>query len=351
MPPLFKPTKIEPSLQILGQYQKQLEKALKSTLLGTSPSILRMLQYHMGWSDRFGNSVNNPSGKAIRPSLCLFTCYAVGGNSEKALNAAVALELIHNFSLIHDDIQDEDIERHHRPTVWFEWGKSKALLAGNVMRLLGEEAVLRSKPPKMAVQDRLACISILTESYLEMIEGQYLDVSFELRQDVTPAEYLGMVNKKTGALMGASMHLGAMLGTTDMSKITSLRNVGQELGLAFQCRDDFLGIWGETSKTGKAVGSDIKRKKKSLPVVYALQNASGPKKQRLREIYGGKDMDAHEINDVLEILNDLKAQTYTQSVANEKHASAITWIKNAQLHPAAEVALKEVSEFVTNRDH
>ena len=219
------------------------------------------------------------------------------------------------------------------------------------MRLLGEEAILRPKSPKMAVQEQLACVSILTESYLEMIEGQYLDLSFESRQNVSPTEYLGMVNKKTGALMGASMHLGAMLGTDDKSQITALRHVGEELGLAFQCRDDLLGIWGDTSKTGKAVGSDIRRKKKSLPVVYALQNASGPKKERLTDLYNSHEINSQQVNDVLEILDDLKAKRYTQAIADERHAAAIKWIENAKLNPISEIQLKEVSDFITQREH
>ena len=351
MPPITKRTKIGSSLPILGHYQKQLRKSINQTLREHTSPILKLLQYHMGLANRFGEPANNPSGKAIRPSLCLFTCQAVGGNPNEAINVAVALELVHNFSLIHDDIQDEDIERHHRPTLWYEWGRGKALLAGNVMRLLGEDAILRTKSAEIPVKERLACVSILTESYLEMIEGQYLDLSFESRQDVSPNEYLGMVSKKTGALMGASMHLGAILGTNDKSQITALRNVGQELGLAFQCRDDVLGIWGDKSKTGKAVGSDIMRKKKSLPVVYALQIASGPKKERLTDLYNGQEINSRQVNDVLEILNDLKAQTYTQAVADERHEAAIKWIENAKLNPTSEMALKEVSDFVTRREH
>lgn len=351
MSPLSIQRQVGSWLPILGKYQEQIDKALKLTLQTRTSPIVKLLQYHMGWVDKYGVSVNNPTGKAIRPSLCLFTCQAVGGKPDKALMVAVALEFIHNFSLIHDDIQDEDTDRHHRPTLWFEWGKSKALLAGNVMRVLGEQAILPSKAPKIAPKDRLACISVLTESYLEMIEGQYLDLSYEERQDVTPEEYLEMVSKKTGALMGASMHLGAILGTQDTSKINALRHAGQELGMAFQCRDDLLGIWGETAKTGKAVGADIIRKKKSLPIIYAFQKASGPKKRKLNSIYRNPEINAQEVNEVLEILNDFNAATYTQSIANQRNASAMRWIEEAHLDSIFEAALKQICDFVTNRNY
>ena len=171
-------------------------------------------RYCMGWSDKDGRPVNGVMGKSLRPSLCLFACEAVGGHMKNALPAAASLELIHNFSLIHDEIEDFDETRHHRPTLWALWGINKALVAGNVLRILADRSMEMMRNDEGKDTERiLKGVELLTEACLEMIEGQYMDISFEGRIDITLDQYMAMIARKTGALIRCSLHLGAVMGT------------------------------------------------------------------------------------------------------------------------------------------
>ena len=311
-----------------------------------------MLRYHMGWETSKGVSAQAISGKRLRPALCLFTCEAVGGNAINAMPAAVALELIHNFSLIHDDIQDLDLERHSRETVWAVWGKPKALIAGNSMRAYADATLYQLELSGITPEDTLEVLRVLTECCLELIEGQYLDLSFESRLDVTPGEYLDMVSRKTGALIEAAMHLGAVIGGAEISQVGALARCGRLLGLAFQARDDVLGIWGDSDVLGKATGADIRRKKKSLPVVYSLTKANKSQRKRLEQLYNTtEELGDEAVEEVMGILDALDAHDYAQSVAEDMEAKAIATAKEAELGPKAQASLNEIANFMVRRDH
>ena len=262
---------------------------------------------------------------------------------------ALALELIHNFSLIHDDIQDGDRERHHRSTVWVQWGVPAALVAGNAMRVLADSALHGLLQRDVALSTALRSQAILTQRYLEMIEGQYLDLSFETRTDVAPDEYLTMVSKKTGALLEAATHLGALLGTQDAEQVDALRRCGRLLGLAFQARDDVLGVWGETGMTGKAVGADIRRKKKSLPVVHAFHQAGDAARERLTELYRQDVLDDDAVDAVLDVMEELGSREFSQHIAEEKAQEAVERVRGARLPSAAQTHLEEMAGFFAHR--
>ena len=200
--------RIDTTPAILRKYLDGVEEALDELLSPNNPDMSTILKYHMGWVDESGNPTPLSQGKRLRPSLCMFACEAVGGLPEQALPAAAALELVHNFSLIHDDIQDGDLQRHHRPTVWAVWGRPKALQAGNVMRVLADLGVQRLVGERLAPDVVAGCSRALSNAYLEMIEGQYLDMDFEGRTDIDTTGYLEMVARKTGALIRCSMHMG-----------------------------------------------------------------------------------------------------------------------------------------------
>lgn len=311
-----------------------------------------MLRYHMGWETPEGVPAQGTSGKALRPALCLFTCEAVGGKPDDAMSAAVALELIHNFSLIHDDIQDLDLERHGRETVWAVWGKPKALVAGNTMRTYADATLYQLQHSGTTPEKTLEVLRVLTECCLELIEGQYMDLNFEARLDVTPEEYLDMVSRKTGALIEAAMHLGAVIGGAEASQVDALARCGRLLGLAFQARDDVLGIWGDTTLLGKATGADIRRKKKSLPVVYGLTKANKGQRKRLEQLYNtSEELGDDAVEVVMGILDDLDAHGYAQSVAEEMESRATTTVKEAELGPKALTSLNELANFMVHRDH
>jgi len=205
-----------------------------------------MMRYHLGWIDERGYPAEAEGGKLVRPTLCLLSCKAVGGDRRMALPAAAALELVHSFSLIHDDIEDGDEERRGRATVWRIWGEPQVINAGDAMHGLARLALLRLDEESVPKGKVIRAASILDETCVEFCEGQYLDISHEGRLDINIAAYLEMIDRKTAALMACSFEIGALLGTEDESAVQSFRRLGRKLGLAYQMKDDILGVWGGT---------------------------------------------------------------------------------------------------------
>ena len=265
-PPIPDPSPVIPLPAVFDRYREEVGLALRASLSGDDSPIRRMLAYAMGWVDAEGVPTLATEGKALRPTLCLLACEATGGVSADAMPAAVALELVHNFSLIHDEIQDRDDVRRHRPTLWTVWGERKALVAGNVMRILADMALWGHQDRETA----LAVAELVTQANLEMIEGQYMDLHFEGRMDITLDDYLAMISRKTGALIRCSLVAGAAAGSGDPAIIEAFEESGKAFGMVFQVRDDYLGVWGVESATGKPVGADIRRKKNAFPFVYAM---------------------------------------------------------------------------------
>lgn len=283
-----------------------------------------MLRYHMGWVDPQMQPAVVNSGKRIRPAACLLACEAVGGAVEDALPLAAAVELLHNFSLIHDDVEDDSPTRRHRPTVWALWGVPQAINAGDAMFTLARLALhgLGSRPISPAVAMD-ACM-IFDHACLRLTEGQYLDMSFEGRLDVTVDEYLLMIEGKTAALLSASLELGALVGGADQSARRHLAGFGRSLGLAFQMEDDILGIWGDEAFTGKSAASDILARKKSLPVVYALENPSVGEALRARY---AQPIGPAGVPAVLDLLARAGAREYSAQAAHSAHQGALHALK------------------------
>lgn len=226
-----------------------------------------MLTYHMGWTgEGFGPEAQ---GKRIRPLLVLLTAASCGADWQPVLPAAAAVELVHNFSLVHDDIQDDSDKRRGRSTVWKLWGVPQGINAGDALFVLSNLALLDLAPayPSGTV---LKAASILHTACLDLTRGQYLDVSYETRADLALEDYWPMVSGKTAALLTACCTLGALLGSADEAAQEAYRDFGRSLGLAFQVQDDLLGIWGDSALTGKSVEADLVEGKKSLPVLYGL---------------------------------------------------------------------------------
>jgi geranylgeranyl diphosphate synthase type I len=269
-----------------------------------------MMQYHMGWVDEsFGpNSV--PSGKRIRPMLCLLACGAAGCDPRTALPAAAGLELLHNFSLIHDDIEDNSPNRRHRPTVWRLFGMPQACNVGDGMFSLAHLAFHRLRD--LGVEERivLQALRSFDETCLSLTEGQYFDMAFERRADVTVAEYFRMIAGKTGALLAASPQVGAVVAGAPVEQVELFHAFGAALGRAFQLQDDILGIWGDEAVTGKSDAGDILSKKKSLPIILTLAHPStGP---RMSELYAGPPLVETDVPAILTLLDASGARSYVE---------------------------------------
>lgn len=219
------------------------------------------------------------------------------------------------------------------------------------MRSLADSVLLTLSDVGVPAEKVLRALAALTRSYLEMIEGQYLDLEYEKRLDITVQDYIRMVSLKTGALIQCSLELGALIASDDEGMVRAFARCGRLLGLAFQSRDDILGIWGDKAATGKATGNDIRRKKKTLPVVYALEHAPEEKGRILREIYTKEALEETDVERVLAILEELGADRYAQGLAREKGALALEALEGVPIPSGAMEEMREVVEFLVERSY
>ena len=330
-----------------------MQQQLYSLLPRAGLEMDKVLQYHMGWRNEQGEALDTPEGqgKALRPALCLFACHALGGDWNKAVPAAAALEFVHNFSLIHDDIQDGDIERRHRPTVWYLWGPGKALVSGNAMHCLAYQTALGLTKQGIREEKALRVSQSLVESSLSMIEGQCMDLDFENSLTISQAQYLEIIRLKTGALITCSVQAGALLGSDDPSHEEAFVEYGAHLGRIFQIKDDMLGIWGDESQTGKSAGNDIRRRKKSFPIVYALEKASPERRREMVAIYEKKSLSEGEVEGVLAVLEESGARSHSQSLIETEAALAIQSLERLPLEGWAKREAKELIDFLVNREY
>ena len=333
---------------VFSRYQFAIGNALRTELDGRALPIYETLRYYMGWAESDGTRIHGPEGKRLRPTLCLLACEAVGGNPEDALPVAVAIELAHNFSLIHDDIEDGDTTRHHRPTLWVIWGAPTAIVAGNNLLALSDIAIQRLR--EAGVATAVTAGHILTERYLSMMEGQYLDISYEGRTDVTVHDYLAMIERKTGALIEGSMELGALVGAGKSDQIVEgLRAIGDDFGRIFQIRDDILGIWGGPA-LGKPIGSDITRKKNSLPVVHVLEQAPEVERSELQRIYAEEAISPNAVDRVLNLMDGVGTHRWCQEQAEARWIRARERIGSLKLSHDASRELLELGEYLLVRE-
>jgi geranylgeranyl diphosphate synthase, type I len=247
---------------------------------GHARPLYEMLSYHLGLDRSDG-----PRGKRMRPLLGLLAYHSLTGDYRPALPGAAAVELGHNFSLVHDDIEDADVERRHRPTLWAVWGVPLAINAGDALFALSRLALYRLLDGGFSERRVLALMRVYDETCLALCEGQYLDITFERETDVSVEAYMEMIGKKTAALLGASVQAGAILATDDAEVIEAYRRFGYDLGMAFQMADDVKGTFWTSGETGKPEAGDVRKRKKTLPVVWALEHAGPDDRRRLLEIY------------------------------------------------------------------
>ena len=317
--------------QFSQQWLPLIESEMRTLLSGEHPALrgmYGMMRYHMGWENQQGEPEDAPKGKRIRPLLTLLACQAAGGDPHQALPAAAAVELLHNFSLLHDDIEDRSLTRRHRPTVWSWAGEAQAINTGDAMFVLAHLAMLRLREKFLAPEQTLAAMQTFDETCLHLTEGQYLDISFETRSDVTLDEYMLMVSGKTAALLSASALLGAIVADSPYQE--EFRTFGYEMGISFQIEDDILGIWGEEALTGKSATGDIITRKKTLPVLYALAQP-GPAGDALRAIYARpQPLTTAEVPQVLQLLDALNARAYAEAHGRAHAQAALDALRHVQ---------------------
>ena len=337
---------------ILNKYIPDVEQGVKESLAVAPDFIGGVINYHFGWVDQNFQPANFDRGKSLRPIVCLMVFEALTGNRGDALPAAVSIELIHNFSLIHDDIEDGDLERRGRPTAWTIWGKPLAINVGDYLYTLAFRNLHNLDVSKFGSEKVLTVQRFITDSCITLTEGQDLDLRFEQMQNVSTEMYLDMVYKKTGALLEAAIVSGATLGTSDKEIIGNYQKFAHNIGVAFQIRDDILGIWGDAAKTGKSVDNDLRRKKKTLPVLYTLGKASGERKAKLVSLYAAADpLSDTEIEFVRDSLAWADAHNYAQGVADTYIEDAFTALNQIGITTQPQLDLETIARYLVERSH
>jgi len=284
-----------------------IDEEIRSLLTEVEPSLqpfYGMMLYHLGL-----DAQQPRGGKRLRPLLCALAFEALGGEPSRVLPAGAALELLHNFTLIHDDIEDQDPRRHHRPTVWSVWGVAQAINAGDGMYAVSRLAVQRLRPRGFAAERILDVAFLLDQTCVRVCEGQFLDIAFESRTDIGPERYRAMAAKKTGALFAASTQTAGLLATDDKSVHEQLGRFGAEFGQSFQAYDDVQGIWASTDRTGKVEMNDLVKRKKTLPVALAFERASPKVRAELDALFGhAAPLATDDVDRIRAILEDLEVR-------------------------------------------
>jgi geranylgeranyl diphosphate synthase type I len=317
----------------LTRYAAAIDAEIKEELGIKLDEFMRgAISYQFGWVDEnFIEIEGGNSGKKLRPVMYLLAyqaCHPLGFDAPlaPALPVAACLEMIHNYSLVHDDIEDDDRARRGRPTIWALWGKPKAINVGDCLHVLAFRRLYRAANKGLTQERTLRIAESISDMSVKLSLGQHKDMSFEDTLEVTPEMYIDMIGGKTAAIFSCALECAAIAGLPeplDESVVFNLATFGLKIGLAFQIRDDILGIWGLSSETGKPSGSDIRRRKKSLPVIYALTHATGADREQLLEIYHRTDsVNPSEEQFIMDAFERCGAKVFSQNQAEKLRSEA-----------------------------
>jgi geranylgeranyl diphosphate synthase, type I len=327
---------------ILSHIELELQRQVSRLDTPRTKIFHEMLTYHMGWTGEGAGP--EATGKRLRPMMLLLSAAACGAEWESALPAAAAVELVHNFSLVHDDIQDNSDKRRGRTTTWVKWGMPMAINVGDALFVLSNQAIIDLKENYPA-EIVLKAAEILHNTCLELTRGQFLDMSYEKRTDLAVEDYWPMISGKTAALLSACCHIGSLLGGADDSKQDAYRSFGHYLGLAFQVQDDILGIWGDETVTGKSAASDLTEGKKSLPVLAGL-SANGKFAARWKQ----GPIQRTEVQEFARVLANEGGYETTIDAAKQMTDLALMSLREADPQAEAGEALFELADKLLKRN-
>jgi geranylgeranyl diphosphate synthase, type I len=331
------------SAQVLADTRCVVDPVLRSAVEKLSEPSLGVSSYHFGWRDQHGEPVTLGTGKRIRPALALLAAQAADGQVVDAVPAAVAVELVHNFSLLHDDIMDGDRTRHDRPTSWVLFGVPAAILAGDALLALAVQ-ILADTGPRVD-----EAIRILAQALVDLVHGQGQDMDFSCRERVGLDECVTMAAGKTAALIRCACELGTLVGGGSPRQVRCLSAFGEHLGLAFQLVDDLLGLWGDPHQTGKPTGADVAARKKSLPVTAALSSGTAAGDE-LAELYRrGGELTPIEIRHGARLVEIAGGRAWTQNQAEWHVREALYVLSDANLEPTTSGELQAITHLITDR--
>ncbi|MER5431284.1 family 2 encapsulin nanocompartment cargo protein polyprenyl transferase [Streptomyces sp. NPDC002588] len=333
---------------ILERTRACVDPELRAAVDSLPASMRRIARYHFGWEHADGTPAAGNAGKAIRPALVLAAAAALGGPAARgaAVRAAAAVELIHNFTLLHDDVMDRDTTRRHRPTAWTVFGDADAILAGDALQALALGILAADPHPASA-----AAAARVAACVIELCEGQQADTALEKRgpAEVTLDEVLVMAEAKTGALIGCACAVGGLYAGAERGRVDALDAFGRESGLAFQLIDDVIGIWGDPRHTGKPAGADLAARKKSLPVVAALSSGT-PAAGELAELYG-RPFAPDDLDRTALAVERAGGRAWAQDQAADRMSRAMDELARAIPDPESAGGLLSLAEFVTRRSN
>ena len=331
------------------RYRPLVVDEMQAVVGDSGAGLFAWMRYHLGWEEADGQpSAHASGGKMLRPVALLLAAELVGGSAEEALPAAAAVELVHNFSLLHDDVEDESPRRRDRATLWALTGTAQAINTGDGMFALARLAMHRLFDRGVEERRAIEAIRELDEACLRLVEGQYLDLLFETRETVTRDEYIAMVSGKTAAMFAAPFAIGALLGGADGRTVSALREFGRRVGLAFQAVDDVLGIWGDPAVTGKPVGDDLRSRKMTYPVVVAL-GSGGDEASQLARAYAERGQRDEDVTPIAELVERLRGRAETEALAAEQEQAALAALEAGGLEADAIAACAEFARAATGR--
>ncbi len=323
---------------LLDEMKKDIEGELKEIQTWLDDPLIDelsgMVDYHFGWD----SDVCRGTGKRIRPLLTLLCCHASGGKWEKALPAAAAVEAIHNFSLVHDDIQDQSEIRRGRPSLWQRWGTAQSINTGDAIFVLANLFINENLARVASAEATLKVSRILNGACLELTFGQHLDLAFEDRTSISAGEYNRMIAGKTAALLAAACEIGAVIGGVEPDTCRCFHQFGLHLGLAFQLQDDILGIWGDSEKTGKPSGDDILHRKKSMPIVLGLNEAP-----EFLSLWLKETVTQNELERMIQALDDSTIREKVIAASEEHTHQALQYLKDIRCSNAGVTLLQELA--------
>ncbi|MEV6860046.1 polyprenyl synthetase family protein [Streptosporangium subroseum] len=329
----------------VGAARGLVEPVLRDAVARLDPLTARVASYHLGWTDPAGGPVSS-GGKALRPALAILSGRAAGGSAEQYMPAAAAVELVHAFSLLHDDIMDGDRMRRHRPSAWTVFGCSAAILSGDGLLALAGELLLEDGTP-----GRVRAAHGLAVATRELVAGQALDLEFELRSDVSLDECREMATLKTGSLLACACSIGATAVGGPASLVAALTAFGTEAGLAFQLTDDLLGIWGSPEVTGKPVLSDLRSRKKSLPVVAALTSGTAGGERLAGLLAGSEPLAEADLQEAARLVEETGGRSWAEAEAKHRLDAAERHLADADMPADVRAEFLDIAHFLTSRGH
>jgi len=329
---------------VLERARKLVEPTLTAAVASLDENLRLPVTYHLGWTDHEGSPSDAGGGKGVRSAMTVLGAEAVRADAIVAVSGGAAVELIHNFSLIHDDIMDNDRTRRHRRTVWDVFGVADAIIVGDAMHALAFQMLLEDPNAHSA-----AATARLAQATSAMIAGQAQDVALDRSSTATLEQTIAMEANKTGALLAQSVAIGAVLGNADSTAVTALESFGHALGIGFQAVDDVLGIWGDESATGKPVGNDLREQKKSIPIAIALDRGGEIGEAVLTAF--SEPMSDSGIASLASQLEGVGIRDEVQDLARSYLDQAIGALDEADLDATAKGELVELANFIWTRDN